>query len=333
MKILTKTRRAGVALTAISALIGFVPSASSLVLTYEDSVSGHAVGTPFVGGTFLINLQDFDMGTLYPSTLPGGAAGFGENGTGTQTVAGGISTLNSIQTAGAVGANPAGGEDTWGIARINTITDQFGSIIWSTAGKQAELTVMFYGEQDFYIQNLANNPGYQSIDGVGLHADLWLQSFTDPGFTQYNPGQGSAGRTALDRYTSVTDGTMILSTVSTAGFLHGPGQFGGPSSEFNSVFNPNAGGEGQAYLSVTGGADAAQFNTNGYTSPYIPGNTADLFAQFTTDANPGVSNWLVSSNDPIEGNIARGVPDSGSTLLLFGLGLGFLAEAYRRRRA
>jgi hypothetical protein len=326
MKKLNKLRQAGGALCALSALIAFSPSASAVDFSYEDTVSGHAIGEAFTGGGFRINLQNFDMGTTYPSLgATGTSAGFGQDG-GAASVGAGITALNGIQTAGPTGA--VGAEDSWGIARIITITDLVGSVIWSEAGKNAEITAMFYGVQDFYIRQLAN--GFQNIDGTGLTADFYFQSKTDPLYTQYDPNSGSAGRTGLDDYTTVTDGTMFLRTVSVPDFIHDAGVLGGLDTEFNSTFNNTSGGQGQAYVSVTGGADAAQFDTNGFVSPFGTGTTADLFAQFTTVAPSGVSDWLVSSNDPVRGNIA-GVPDSGSTLLMLTMGLAGLALGYRRR--
>jgi len=329
---------------ALAALIALSPTAKALTLTYEDTLSGHPIGAPFIGGQFRINLQDFDMGTVYPTRPDGTATGFGEGGAA-GSVTTGITAVNGIagQTT-ATGASPlvVGGEDTWGIAKILTITDAAGSVIWSETGKNAQLTVMFYGESDFYQKQLAG--GFSNEDGVNLHADVYLQSKTDPSYTQYNPLGGSAGRLALDKYNTVTDsngttsllGVPILTTVSKANFIHAAGVLGGLATEFNSTFNNTSGGQGQAYLDVTGGTDAAQFNLNGFTSPFVAGTTADLFAQFTTVAlgapspNQPIADWLVSSNDPIRGN-ALGVPDTGSTLLMLGLGLGFLAEAYRRR--
>jgi len=315
---------------AFAALIALSPTAKALTLTYEEAGGGHNVGDVFLGGGFRINLDDLDMGTLYPTTTGTTTAGWGENGTGTQTLAGGQATLDSIQTAPAKGA--IGSEDSWGVARVKSITDSAGFTIWSELGKNAQLTVMFYGEQDFYVKTDDNT---QTADGTGLHADLYLQSKSDGAYTPYDPTHGSAFRTGLSTYTTVTDGEKILTTVSVPGFLHSAGQAGGLATEFESHFIANSTtlGGGKAYLNVTGGTNATQFDTNGFTSLFAPG-TADLSAEFTTGAlgvpgNPAVSDWLANSNDPIRGTAA--VPDNGSTLLMLGLGLGFLAEAYRRR--
>jgi len=320
------------ALAAVAALVGMSSRAMAISFIYEDATSGHAVGSAFTGGGFRINLQNFDNGTLYPNPLPGGAVGFGAGGTA-GSVAAGIAALNAIpgQTPPTGGVAP---EDTWGIARILTITDLAGAVIWSETGKNAQITAMFYGEQDFYVSQLAS--GFQNIDGTGLRTDFYIQSKAAGGYTAYDPLMGSAGRSGPSSYSTVTDGELFLSTVSVANFIHAPGTLGGLATEFNSTYNSSSGGQGQAYLNVVGGTDRAQFDTNSFVSPFGTGTTADLFAQFTTTAliaPNGVANWLARSNDPIAGFLGTpSVPETGSTLVMFGLGLALLAEGYRRRR-
>lgn len=307
--------------------VGLAPNANAQLFSYEsDTFDGlHHAGDSY-SGAFRINLQDFDMGTLYPSLgAPGNAIGYGQNGTGTQTVAGGEATTNAGQSAGATGA--IGNEDSWGIARILTITDLDGNVVWSETGKHAQLTIMFYGERDFYVNQLAN--GFQEVNGTNLHVDLYLQNMSDPGYTAYQPLPGSAGRTGASSYNTVTDGELVLSTVSTAGFIHPDGTLGGSATEFSSVFNQTSGGTGQTYLSVTGGDYANQFNQNYYNSPYIPGVTADLFAQFTTAINTSTGDWLVRSNDPVTGDFVA-VPEP-STYGLIGAALLSGIVALRRR--
>jgi hypothetical protein len=282
------------AIIAALFILGGTVAHAQLSLSYEEAGGGHNIGDVYTG-PYYITFADFDMGTIYPTIPVGSSIGDGAGGTGTQSVAGGITTLNGAQTSSATGAQvidttingvdqgaaSAGTEDSWGIARVAQITDLSGRVVWSETGKNAQISVYFYGEKDFYLNQL--NANEQEINGVGLHADFYYQSKSDVGYTPYNPDLGSAGRTATG-YTTVTDGTLLLSTVSVPGFIHDPGVAGGVATEFLSHFNPNSGGDGQAYLSVTGGSAAAQFNTNEFTGGDVPGVTADLFAQFTTQA-------------------------------------------------
>ncbi|HEX2852055.1 MAG TPA: PEP-CTERM sorting domain-containing protein [Opitutaceae bacterium] len=331
------TGKLGVAAVALLASLGLASKANAqLLLSYETTTSGHAIGEAFTGGEFVIKYFNFDMGTVYsPLGAPGTAAGFGQNGTGTQTVAGGTATLNGLPRAEATGDNPNGGEDSWGIAKVEGIFDSSGGRIWSQDVKGQELTVMFYGAQDFYVQQVEN--GYQEINSAGLHVDLYLQSVGGPGYTAYNPLLGSGGRTGTNSYTTVTDGTMILSTVSTAGFMFNNGTFGGQATEFRTNFNAGSGGLGEAYLNVTGGSMASVFNTNSVTSPVSLANNpalrADLFAQFTTDLT-SVSDWLVSSQDPVRGNLITAVPEPSTYgLIAAGALAGIVALRRMKKRA
>jgi hypothetical protein len=315
-------------------------NAQTFVLAYEEDFGTHFAGESFVGA-FRINLQDFDMGSVYPELgVPGTAAGYGVNGTGPQTVQGGINTLDGIQTAGATGGvlqptringvvqpGAPGPDDSWGIARIISITDLDGGVVWSESVKNQQLTISFYGEKDFYVSQLAN--GFQQINGVGLHADIYLQDKSALGYTAYDPFLGSAGRIGANGYTSVTDGNLILSTVSVGGFINDAGTLGGLATEFSSTFNNSSGGTGQAALNVTGGSEAAYFNTNFFASPFIPGVTADLFAQFTTVINTSTGDWLVRSNDPVTGNF---VPVPEPSTYGFAAVVGLLGIVALRRR-
>ena len=324
MKKLNTVKHTGAAVAALLTLGLASTAQAQLQLTYE---TGPNMGQVYNGG-FTIKLQGVDMGSLY--NLPvGTSAGFGQGGT-SASVAAGVTALDAIDV-GATGS--IGSEDSWGIARIEGIfaDDSFNSRVWSPAGKNQELTIFFYGEQDYYVSQ--KDPQTFLTNGVNLRADFYLQSTTAPGYTPFNVALGAAGRTSFSQYTGITDGALVLSTVSTAGFLNAPGVNGGTAAEFATLFNDvSLIGEGSTYLSIVGGTDAAKYNTDSYVSAFL-NTTADLKASFTTAPPSGAAaaaGWLVDFNDPIVGLTGSAVPEP-STYGLMGAAALLGIAAYRRR--
>lgn len=321
-KITCKPRTAGVLLALVLACVAGAPrAAADLVLSYE---SGPNMGQLYTG-QFTIKLQGVAMGTLY-NTPAGTTTGYGAGGS-SGSVAAGIADLDAI---GLPATGAWGSEDSWGVAQITGIyaNDAEESLVWSPSGKDQQLTVMFYGEQDFYV-NSANGETY-NIDGVGLHVDLYLEDTTGV-YTPYSVAAGAAGRTNFDQYAGVTDGDMLLSLLSTSDFLHAAGVAGGTEAEFSSNFNNTSLlGGGDSYLNVVGGLQAAFFNSNLFTSPF--GTTADFKATFTTQPPSGAAaqaGWLISLNDPIIGNFSP-IPEPSTYGLIGACALlGYVA--FRRR--
>lgn len=127
--------------------------------------------------------------------------------------------------------------------------------------------------------------------------------------------------------------TCLANPWLTADFVPGINDAFGPTANatLQAVFATTNVNAGFGYLSVTGGANGAFFDTNGFHFNNFP--DADLFLRSnfvlatpqTCFANNG---WQVCSDDPIIG--AR-IPEPG-TLLLLGLG-GLALGAIRRNRA
>jgi len=168
MKKLNTSGFAGVAAAAILAVVGLAPSANAQVnFVYETNINPALVGTAYTGGFFSLKYNNFDMGTTYGATANGSY--------GSPTPATGITTLNGL--AGQVGPTGSGAfaEDSWGIAKVSTIEDALGNVIWSQVGKQQEITVMFYGSQDFFL----TKDGVQQVtSSVGLHSICMLRALS-----------------------------------------------------------------------------------------------------------------------------------------------------------
>jgi len=326
-------------LTALAALIALSSNAMAIPLFW---IGGPLNGQPFGGGAIQVKATNYDTGSLYEINPPlalNSAIGFGQGGTGTQTVAGGQATMDAAQTRAPLGF-VAGAGDSWGILKITTIAapdPSSGGVlrnIYNSDLSNIELTAMFWGVNDFYLKQVATGaPAFagagQIIDGTGLRVDIYSDVSKD--FTQVG---GPTLAHTVSTYPTATNGTLELSLRSVDGFINNAGNLGGIATEFES----NTSDLGHAALNVIGGASSAQFDTNGigFGGSFGGAISNGLGSQTRTDvwfaftSTQGDSGWDIRSNDPM---LANTVPDTGSTLLMFGLGLGFLAEAYRRRRS
>jgi hypothetical protein len=340
MQKINKFAYSGMSALAVAALVALSPSASAIPLTWITPGLPEN-GLTFAGGAIQIKAVNYDTGALYAPMTVGTALGFG-NGPGATSgsVAAGQTALNGQQTRAPNGA-VAGQNDSWGILRIEQIqaTASNGTLqdIYNRAVSPFELTAMFWGVQDFYLNQVSagsNLPGGgQIIDGTGLRVDIYSDLAKN-----FNQTPGPTGLHTVNTYPTATDGTLELSLLSTPGFINNAATLGGIATEFES----NTANTGYAALNVIGGASAAQFNTNGIGfsgssggafSPGLGNQTStDIWFSFTS--TQGTNGWDITSNDPMLANIGTpGVPDSGSTLLLLGMGVVFVAGAYRRRQA
>lgn len=326
------------ALAALAALFSVTPRASALDLVW---VNGPQNGQTFAGGAIQIKAINYDTGALYGALPLNTAIGFGQGGTGEQSVAGGTATLNTAQTRPALGT-VAAHNDSWGILKITQIqaTASNGVLhdIYNAVLPNApELTAKFWGVNDFYVKQVsAGEPGFagsgQIIDGAGLRVDIYSDMSRN-----FNQTAGPGGTAALTTYPTATDGTLELSLLSTPGFINVAGTLGGIATEFES----NTANVGYAALNVIGGASAAQFDTNAvgfggsYGAAFSPGlanqQAHDVFFKFTS--SQGVNGWDITSNDPMIAVIrTAGVPDGGSSAVMLALGLVCMGLGYRRIR-
>ena len=338
MKKQYRFRQAAGALLALPALTMLTPTASAINFVW---LAGPEQGQAFAGGGIQIKAINYDTGALYnptPAFPLNSAIGFGQGGTGVQTVAGGTATLDAAQTRAAIGA-VAGQNDSWGILKITSIqataSDGVLRDIYNEANSPVELTAMFWGVNDFYLKQVsAGIPGFagngQIIDGAGLRVDI----YSDPS-KDFNQTAGPTGAHTVNTYATATNGLLELSLLSTPGFINAAGNLGGVATEFES----NTASVGYAALNVTGGASAAQFDTNaigfggssgGAFAPGLAGQAStDVWFSFTS--TQGANGWDITSNDPMLANISTGrVPDSGSTLVMLGMGLTAIGFGFRR---
>ena len=337
---------------ALVALIGLSPCADAILFQNLPATAP--------GDQYVFKLVDFDNGSLYTPLPLNSAVGFGQGGA-SATLAAGTSALDGITTAQAGAAHAiapySGGvltntglEDSWGIAAVTQIFRASDPLtpVW-TAGSgpgtdNQQLTLMFYGEQDFYVKQVA--AGSQTTDGINLHVDFYLQDTSDPSFTSFsNAGPRPADIAGFTHandasFPTVTDsngtlftaGVPVLQMVSTPGFINPDGTLGGSATEFETTFSGtalNGSGLGTSFLSVVGGTLASAYNTNAFTDLYLPGVvTADMSVQFTS-TTAGAGPFLVSSQDPLRAVV---IPEPASTLGGIACALPILGSFLSRRR-
>jgi hypothetical protein len=336
--------RAGVALTAVLA---------SCITPDAHGIAFQNLGPD----KYVFKLSNFDEGTLYNTQALNATVGVTNNPAAGAPLLDAATALQASNSH-AIAANGNNLEDSWGIAFVQQIFRESNLVtpVWSAVGDSQQLTIMFYGAQDFFLKQTSVGGGVldsQTISSTGLNVDLYLQDNANGSFTAFNQllGPGArpadvAGATKANdaSYPTVTDsngtvftlGVPVLTTKSTAGFLRGLGDLGGPATEFETTVNGSAlnlAGEGSAYLSIAptlGGVGSLNslWNTNGFNAPHIAGNTADFSMQFTSTVD-GSADWLVSSQDPVRGAL---IPEPTTALVGIGCMLPILFGGLGRRR-
>lgn len=308
-------------------VVGFVAAAILAIPALTFAVINPPIN-PLAGfdGPVVIKYTNFDEGTVYlvPGGPPPAGTEYGIHG------GAGIPILNGLPQTGII-PPAAAPTDSWGIFRIDTITDTTGTIdIYNRFSFPYEITGIFWGSQDSYLKVTDGGlpTEQQETHGVGMHAAF----FTD--FTKnWNPAGGplAVGSWAggLPVYPTATDGNLLWTVNSVPGWLLGD------PDEFFSFFRPQGNGPGAA--SSNGGfvADAGAvpfWGTGGFNSTIIDSVGADMEINFTADT-VGAFTWLLHSDDPIRLQRNASIPEPISAgLSLLGLaGLGLIAS--RRRTA
>ena len=216
--------------------------------------------------------------------------------------------------------NSQGAEDNWGVLYIQNFTLGLGSFegiepdnsipaTFNHGDNGEEISGMFYG-----IDIIDWEPETGLLGAIGGHLDLYLNELGDLG-----PNPSTARRTAVDEYSGVTDGLLLLSL----DFVLN-GDYTVLST--NAVLdNGIPVGDAFSYYTITGGLWADLFDNEYFSEP-----VAAMFASnvFNPTGRTGPNDFTVISNDPVRGYV---VPEPSSVLLLgFGM-LGFSALGRRRK--
>lgn len=333
--------RKSIITTVALAGLGLMPS-----LAMASPASDAILAKLYTGVGFIeFKYANFDMGTVYNE--PNGTYGTSST-SAAPTVAAGAAALDALSQSPALNTYIPG-EDSWGIARITSIEDSLGINPLYTHGEvhggvSYEMTAMFYGIKDYHL-DIAD--GLQTTNGTGMVLEIYLAPVTtDP----FDPTAGGAGRTAVDKYTSVTDGELVLRMVSIGGHINIGTAAGGADAEFLSIFRPSENkGEGAAYLASVGGLWGSVFDSDvfdgtagvlGFDPAYAANlalglnyDPADGYLTFETFPNVTNTDWLVRSNDPLRLKLTNPIPEplTAATGMMALAALGVVAT--RRRKA
>jgi hypothetical protein len=212
------------------------------------------------------------------------------------------------------------GQELFGIFNITQINSADGSTtFWNGNGGTdgTQLVGFFEG-----LVSEADQTGGGGLSFTGGHLELF-----NVANGTYSPSTSPNTKDYLNQLCGGS-ATCLANPWLTGDFVPGINDAIGGDATLQAAFALTNVQAGFGYLSVTGGTNAAAFDTNGFSFVNFP--NADLFLRSnfvlaTTQTCAANNGWSVCSDDPIIG--AR-VPEPGTLLLL---GLGALAFGAIRR--
>ena len=302
-----------------------------IVLALAVPASALSFTQPY-SGPITMHLTNYDIGTQYWNLTPGYAYNNTELHALPTSDPGGGGAWRQLATGGLLGATQS---DTWGILRVDQILKPDNTILWSADSASTEITALFYGLQDQYnLQTQLGSAGFeQDIRGTGMQIVFFEDSAKD--FTNSGPtGWVWDAVNSVPTYATVTDGTLLWTMASTAGF--NPTD---TTNEFFATFQNAAGinTTGDFLANMTPdpywgtGTENWTLDTNsrgGFApGPVYDPKLADVLFHFGADQED-TGGFLLHSYDPIKTSI---IPEP-VTMAGMLLGIGCLGRYVRRRR-
>lgn len=233
---------------------------------------------------------------------------------------------------------PDGTEDTYGIARINTIKDTTtATTTFDRTTASTQLTAFFYGFDDIYIKDTSLTPLQPSTALLSTGGHLVIYQDTLKDYDPATPPDADTDRYDItagegDGMNKITHGTVVLDLVPTALQFDATHDFTMHESFSFSTFI----GTGDMYLDVVGGDWASLYDTNSIVTGDSVNPLADIRLGFSSEpaipTSPGElsRNWLVQGTG--QGQTTSNVVPEPMSMLMVMMGVMGVGLTQRKRK-